>query len=60
MKIEIELWMLYFFEARKNPDALMDLYCMFERVRSEYPLIEVFAVRAMFKGYMSVHGEKKK
>lgn len=54
MKIELELWMLYFFEARKNPDALMELYAAFQNVATDYPLVEAYAVRAMFNGYMKL------
>ena len=53
MKIEIELWMLYFFEARNNRDALLDLYRLFQKVAGEYPLVEAFSVKAMFQGYIS-------
>ena len=53
MKIELELWMLYFFEARKDANTLMDLYSAFSRVASDYPLVEAYAVRAMYMGYMS-------
>lgn len=59
MKIEIELWMLYFFEARDNPDALMDLYGSFLKVSRDYPLVEAFGVKAMFKGYMAEYVNKK-
>ena len=53
MKIEIELWMLYFFEARKDTEALMELYAMFLNVAHEYPLVEAFSIKAMYAGYMT-------
>ena len=52
MKIEIELWMLYFFEARHDKDALLGLWSLFRKVKTDYPIVEAFAIRAMFHGYM--------
>lgn len=54
MKIELELWMLYFFEARNDRDALLGLWSMFSNVSRDYPLVEAFSVKAMFNGYMHV------
>lgn len=58
MKIEIELWTLYFFEARNNPEALLGLWNMFSKVSREYPLVEAFTIKAVFNGYMTLNQVK--